>query len=606
MGNSDVLKGITAVLLPLLLPLCVLGQSDVLPLWPNGAPDAIAAPDHKEEVQFDTSGNIRGYGKVSEALITVFPAPADIANGAAVVICPGGGYGHLAIDKEGYKVAQWLNGLGVTGIVLKYRLPNDGIMKDKSVGPLQDVQEALRTARRNAKKWHLDPDKIGVLGFSAGGHLAATASTLYTRKVYDNPLETSARPDFSILIYPVISMQEKITHMGSRRNLLGDGPAPATVEAFSNELQVDSDTPPAFLVHASDDRAVPVENSIGYYLALKDHDVPVEMHLYESGGHGFGLGTQGTHTYWPQACAHWLRANGIIPSETVYLFSYFRDNGQDGLHLAYSEDGLDWKSLNRDRSFLTPMVGKDKLMRDPCIIKGGDGLYHMVWTVSWTDQGIGYASSKDLINWSPQRLIPVMAQEPTTRNTWAPEISFDPETGLYMTYWASTIPGKFPKTRSKKENGYNHRMYYTTTTDFETFSDTRLLYDPGFNVIDASIQKVGNRFVMFLKDETPAPPQKNIKIAYANNLTGPYSKAGEPITGDYWAEGPTAMEINGTWTVYFDKYTDHTYGAVRSTDLEHWEDISEKVHFPDGARHGTVIPISREELQTLQNYQNGN
>ncbi|WP_084148723.1 glycoside hydrolase family 43 protein [Arenibacter latericius] len=289
-----------------------------------------------------------------------------------------------------------------------------------------------------------------------------------------------------------------------------------------------------------------------------------------------------------------------IPQDEVLLFSYFKGNGEDGLHLAYSEDGFVWKALKNDTSFLSPVVGKDKLMRDPCIIKGGDGNYHMVWTVSWTYNGIGYAYSKDLINWSEQQFIPVMAHQKDNRNTWAPEITFDPDTGTYMIYWASTVSGKFPETKSEKENGYNHRIYYTTTQDFKNYAQTRLLYEPGFNVIDSHIIKIKDQYVMFLKDETIEPPQKNIKIAYSNALEGPYSAPGKPITGDYWAEGPTTAYVDGQFIVYFDKYINHQYGAVTSKDLHNWKDVSDRIKFPEGARHGTIISIPRSVLEKLK------
>jgi len=283
----------------------------------------------------------------------------------------------------------------------------------------------------------------------------------------------------------------------------------------------------------------------------------------------------------------------------VYLFAYFKGNGEDGLHLAYSTDAYNWTTLKNDQSFLAPTVSKDKLMRDPCIIRGADGLFHMVWTVSWKDKGIGYASSKDLINWSEQQFLPVMAKEEGARNTWAPEITYDGQTKTYMIYWATTITGQFNETASKAESGYNHRIYYVTTKDFKTFSETKLLYDPGFNVIDATIVKNGKQFIMFLKDETPQPAQKNIKMAYADQLIGPYSKAGNPITGNYWAEGPTSLKTGNTWMVYFDKYRDHQYGAIQSTDLKNWTDVSDKISLPKGLRHGTILTIKEKELKTL-------
>lgn len=285
--------------------------------------------------------------------------------------------------------------------------------------------------------------------------------------------------------------------------------------------------------------------------------------------------------------------------DNVYAFSYFKNNGEDGLHLAYSYDGFTWTALRNDSSFLKPTVAKDKLMRDPCIIRGADGLFHMVWTVSWNDKGIGYSRSKDLINWSEQQFIPVMQHEDSARNCWAPEITYDAKKKEYMIYWATTIAGKYPSD-SKVENGYNHRMYYVTTKDFKNFSTTKLLYDKGFNVIDASIVQAGKKYIMFLKDETRNPPQKNIRISTSKKLTGEYTQPSKPITGNYWAEGPTAIKIGDQWIVYFDKYTEHKYGAVASNDLVNWADISEKIQMPKGIRHGTVFTITKDELATLQ------
>jgi hypothetical protein len=284
----------------------------------------------------------------------------------------------------------------------------------------------------------------------------------------------------------------------------------------------------------------------------------------------------------------------------VYLFSYFKGNGEDGLHLAYSDDGYRWQSLRHDSSFLAPTAGKDKLMRDPCIVQSPDGTFHMVWTVSWNEKGIGYAHSKDLIHWSEQQYIPVMEHERDARNCWAPEIFYDAASKQFMIYWATTIAGRYPETQSEKENSYNHRMYYVTTRDFKTFSKTALLYNQGFNVIDATIQLISKKYVMFLKDETPEPAQKNIRMATSKYLTKDYSKPGKPITGNYWAEGPTSININGQWIVYFDKYRDHQMGAVTSSDLANWTDISDKVHFPEGVRHGTVFKVSKAVFDKLK------
>jgi hypothetical protein len=292
-----------------------------------------------------------------------------------------------------------------------------------------------------------------------------------------------------------------------------------------------------------------------------------------------------------------------LKKNEVLLFAYFKGNGEDGLHFASSPDGFQWTTLHNDQSFLKPAVAKDKLMRDPCIIRGKDGQFHMVWTVSWNDRGIGYASSPDLVHWSEQQFLPVMQNEPEARNCWAPEITYDAKTGEYMIYWATTISGRYPETQSEAEKAYNHRLYYITTKDFKTYSETKLLYEPGFNVIDATIVPDNGRFVMFLKDETREPPQKNLRVAFSNQLSGPYAAPSAPITGKYWAEGPTAIHLGKQWLVYFDKYRDHRYGAVASSDLKTWTDVSEQIHLPAGTRHGTVLRITKKELQRLQEQQ---
>jgi hypothetical protein len=283
----------------------------------------------------------------------------------------------------------------------------------------------------------------------------------------------------------------------------------------------------------------------------------------------------------------------------ILLFSYFKGNGEDGLHLAYSIDGYSWQSLKGDSSLLKPTAGHDKLMRDPCIIRGADGNFHMVWTASWNERGIGYAHSKDLLHWSEQKYITVMGDEPSARNCWAPEIFYDSQKKLYMIYWATTITGKFPETQSSKENAYNHRIYYVTTPDFNTFTKPELLYDHGFNVIDATIVHYQNQYRMILKDETLEPPQKNIRVASSGELTKGYGKPGDPITGKYWAEGPTALYRDNRWIVYFDKYRDKKMGAVESADFETWTDISDKITFPVGVRHGTVFQVSEQEFDTI-------
>lgn len=285
----------------------------------------------------------------------------------------------------------------------------------------------------------------------------------------------------------------------------------------------------------------------------------------------------------------------------VYMFSYFKDNGQDGLHLAYSYDGYHFKALNNDQSILTPTVADDKLMRDPCIIQGPDHKFHMVWTVSWNDRGIGYASSDDLINWSKQQFVPVMEDEPTARNCWAPEIIYDADSAQYMIYWATTIPGRFEAGESQGDGGYNHRMYYTTTKDFVTYSPTKLLYDEGFNVIDATIQKINGEYLMFLKDETKNPVKKHIRIASSKSLYGGYKLISEPISPN-WVEGPTVTNVNGKWVVYYDEYTRHHMGAIQSSDLKNWETINDSISFPEGTRHGTVFKANESVLTNLLNH----
>ena len=300
------------VLIFLINVLIVRSQTVTLKLWPEGIPGSISDPSYIEKI-ITTDGRITRCNNVVTPDLTVFlPAP-EKANGAAVMICPGGGYGTLAFDHEGNAIAKWLNDNGVAGIILKYRLPSDQIMKDKSVGPLQDAQEAMRVIRRHASEWKIDPEKVGVIGFSAGGHLASTISTHYAENVYDVKDNTSARPDFSLLIYPVISMDTLITHRGSRNNLLGLKPGDDLVKRFSNELQITAGTPPAFLVHSSDDNAVPVMNSINYYKGLQKNKIPAELHIFQKGGHGYGLAPNGgTESAWSGLCLKWLMQMGFL------------------------------------------------------------------------------------------------------------------------------------------------------------------------------------------------------------------------------------------------------------------------------------------------------
>jgi hypothetical protein len=290
---------------------------------------------------------------------------------------------------------------------------------------------------------------------------------------------------------------------------------------------------------------------------------------------------------------------GQAASGDVFLFSYFMGNGEDGLHWARSDDGLNWTAAHNGRSVLKPVVGEDKLMRDPCVLRGPDGVFRMVWTTAWYGHTIGYASSTDLLHWSEEKAIPVMAREPQAENCWAPEVIYDPAQRHYLIFWATSIPGRFPGTDESGHPGsdhlqLNHRIYSTTTRDFISFTPTRLHYDGGFDVIDATMARNGGEWLLFVKNETERPaPEKNIVLVRCRTPDGPFSAPSRPITGAYWAEGPTSIQIDGWWYVYFDKYRDKRFGVVRSRDLEHWEDLSNRLHMPEGIRHGTVIRVPR-------------
>lgn len=285
----------------------IIGQKKVIDIWNGSIPGSIKNNAYYEDTIKLDDGKCR-IRRVVNPTLTIFTAPAETATGAAVIICPGGGYTRLAIDNEGEGVVRWLNKAGITAAILKYRLPNDTIMKDKSVAPLQDLQQAVRVLRKNAKDFYVNGNKIGVIGFSAGGHLAATLATRFDDIIYETE-KISARPDFTILVYPVISMRPDITHKGSSDCLLGKNPSKELIEKFSNELNVGKNTPPAFLVHAQDDKSVPVQNSIEYFTALKKYDIPAELHVFTVGGHGFGLaaGRKTTVSQWPDECLKWLK-----------------------------------------------------------------------------------------------------------------------------------------------------------------------------------------------------------------------------------------------------------------------------------------------------------
>lgn len=278
-------------------------------LWPNDIPNHVTCSS-KEEAS--NANHILWITHVQTSSIDVYLPTRRIATGAGVLICPGGGYGGLAYDWEGTDIAKWLNAKGIAAFVLKYRLPGDASVKTPNLAPLQDAQRAMRIIKGRMTEFHLEEGKIGVMGFSAGGHLASTLGTQYNREVYpksDSLDQLSARPDFMTLVYPVISMKKGITHEGSQINLLGKDASEKLINQYSNELQVTKDTPPTFLIHATDDGAVPVQNSLLFFDALTKKEVPVEMHLFPKGGHGFAFGydTKGL-SEWTVLCYNWIQA----------------------------------------------------------------------------------------------------------------------------------------------------------------------------------------------------------------------------------------------------------------------------------------------------------
>ncbi len=272
-------------------------EPEVVVLWPGGAPGAVGNED------------------VDRPTLSLYPVDEPRATGAAVVVCPGGGYRVLAMDHEGTQIARWLNSIGVAAFVLKYRLGP----RYHHPAPLNDAQRALRYVRLNADKFHIDRSRVGIWGFSAGGHLASTAETHFDRgdpQAAEEIDRMSSRPDFAILAYPVISFTTEYTHKGSLRNLLGDDPDPKLVASLSNENQVTADTPPTFLFHTNEDHGVPAENSVLFYLALRKAGVPAELHIYEHGPHGVGLApTDLALSSWPRRLADWLYGRGLLTAK---------------------------------------------------------------------------------------------------------------------------------------------------------------------------------------------------------------------------------------------------------------------------------------------------
>ena len=304
---------ITTAILSLFFTVQLSAQQPIIPLWENGVP--FCQSENQKEVKDDERiGRI--ISKVSNPTIEVFLPPESIANGTGVVVCPGGGYTILAYDWEGTSMAKWLNSIGVAAFVLSYRLPHWESDECRDKVALADAQRAIRMVRNNAEDWKLNPEKIGIMGFSAGGHLASTAGTHYDKgnKKANDPIEKqSSRPDFMILMYPVVTMDPTHAHMGSRENLIGKKPPADALLTFSNEKMITSDTPPTLLIHADDDKGVVPENSVEFYLNLRKHGVPAALHIFEKGGHGFSFGEgKGIVEKWPELAEGWMRGRGLL------------------------------------------------------------------------------------------------------------------------------------------------------------------------------------------------------------------------------------------------------------------------------------------------------
>jgi hypothetical protein len=277
----------------------------------------------------------------------------------------------------------------------------------------------------------------------------------------------------------------------------------------------------------------------------------------------------------------------------AYLFTSFHDADQKYLRFLYSDDGYHW--TNVPGTFLEANVGTSKQFRDPSIVRGPDGTFHLVWTAGWHgDQGFGYASSKDLIHWSEQKFVPVMTNEPTTVNVWAPELFYDGQGKQFIILWASTIPGRFPDKLEKHDN--NHRLYYTTTCDFETFAPAKLLFDPGYSAIDGFILRDGKKFVLLNKDNSR--PNLNLRVAFAKSPLGPWENVSEPFTQKF-TEGPCALKVGDDWLIYFDAYREKIFGARKTRDFKTFTDATKEVSFPPGHKHGTAIQVPREILENL-------
>lgn len=307
-ANKSEMKYLLTFFLSFSVMSLMYGQ-EVIPLYPDKIPNSKPAPNREKRETRDNGTEI--ISAISVPAIIVFAPKQPAPQGTAVIIFPGGGYHVNAIKHEGLDIAKELNEWGITAFVVKYRIPDDATMLNKEIGPLQDAQQAIRFVRMNAGKWNLDPNKIGIMGFSAGGHLASTAGTHFRKPVIDDK-SVSVRPDFLILGYPVISFTDSIGHRGSRDNLLGKSPSQDKILEYSNEFQVTPDTPPTFLIHAGDDKGVLPANSIVFYQRLLKSRVPAELHIYERGGHGFGIDNPTTEEKWMNSLKNWLVSRSLF------------------------------------------------------------------------------------------------------------------------------------------------------------------------------------------------------------------------------------------------------------------------------------------------------
>ena len=528
-------------------------------------------------------------------------APTEGKNHPIIFWIHGGGW--QAGDKTDVQVKpQAFVEKGFVFVSANYRLLPTVTIKQMA----GDVAKAIRWVHDRAGQYGGDPDRIFVMGHSAGAQLAALICTddrflkaeglplsiirgcvPVDGDTYDVPMQIQMVEKRIADIY-----RWKFGGEASQRDL-----SPVTHVAKEKGI------PPFLVLHVADH---PNTKAQSERLAKALQEAGISARAFPAAGKNHGtinadLGLPGDKP--TKALFEFIEtlvgtASGA-EARSAFLFSYFIGNGEDGLHLASSRDCYHWTVLNSGRSFLTPQVG-GKLMRDPCLIQGPDGVFQLVWTTGWGDRVIGHACSRDLIRWSSQQAIPVMMHEAKARNAWAPELFYDEDQKQFLVFWATTIPGRFPKTDRSGDDGWNHRIYSTTTRDFKTFAPTKLFFDSGFNVIDATMLKARGQYYLIVKDETKTPVKKNLRIAWSAKAEGPYQQVSGPISIS-WVEGPSAIQIGNEFLIYFDHYAaPQYYGALRSDDLSHWEDVSSKVEFPKGTRHGTVLRVSEEVVTRLQ------